>query len=193
MGDSEDEALVRQLYARHWRACELLYEHRQRRQEVVYNAVLGLLRESAAWAARDSPTYAEIHFAVRAWDTRALKRGKGWTPSRRMLLFDFLNGDGRLELTLFIGPGEQETYRKLLAIAYRHPAVFTVDQETWKGYACIYRRPILTPEEYFGEGELVLRQHLQQRWRTFQEHDLPTIDAIVKAESWLWDAGAAKG
>jgi len=35
------------------------------------------------------------------------------------------------------------------------------------------------------ESELILRQHLQQRWQAFRKHGFPTLDAIVKAESWL--------
>jgi Leu/Phe-tRNA-protein transferase len=100
-----------------------------------------------------------------------------------MLLFDFRNEHGCLDLMLFIGPGDAEIYRRLLAMAYRNPDFLAVDQETWPSYARIFQRPLLAPEEYVGANELDLKRLIQERWQAFLDSNFPKIDAIVQAEA----------
>ncbi|MCL5257176.1 MAG: PD-(D/E)XK nuclease family protein, partial [Chloroflexi bacterium] len=104
VGESEIDLLCRQIYRKHQRALDIVFERRPDRQSEVRVMVEELIRATPGLVLdRTSKTY--IDFGVSAWDVPALLVGKGYTISGRILTFEFANNVDNLKLRLVIGPG----------------------------------------------------------------------------------------
>ena len=113
-------------------------------------------------------------YAVALDEVPELREGRGWTESGRVLLFEFRNN---LDLDLVVGPGPEETHKRLHNVAQRHgfPGASVRSGRKWSH---IYRKPILkggyrprNPEE--------AKPRVEQAIAEFFENDYwPTVDAI---------------
>jgi hypothetical protein len=121
--DSEIARLCRQINRRHRRALDLLQEYRSRAQAEVHVLIKNLV-ENETGLVEDYISKSELYFGIRGWDTTALLTRGGGTPSGRLLLFDFWNYPGSLNLKLYIGPGPEDIRRQLLDMARARPDVY---------------------------------------------------------------------
>ncbi len=124
-------------------------------------------------------------FAVREWDTPALRTASGWTRSKRILLFEFWNDPGSLRLALVIGPGAEETRQKLLDIARANPNVFDVPRSLKVKWTLIFSRPFLEQEMYEDATDSEREREIRKHWAEFLKHDLPQIKAVLEKEQWI--------
>ena len=111
--------------------------------------------------------------------------GEGWTSSRRILLFSFANSRDYLKLWLTVGPGPQEVRQQLFSMAQYPP--FKPFRKTltnkWLG---IYQRSFLTPQSYEDMSDDELEMEIHKHWAAFLDNDLPKLDAVIKAQEWIW-------
>lgn len=105
VGGSEVTKLCQQIYQRHKRALDLIYEHHPDTQAQIRDIVEGLIREEPRLDLDYYRGENKIKFGVRNWDTVALLYSEGWTPSKRILLLEVWNYPDSLDLKLYIGPG----------------------------------------------------------------------------------------
>jgi len=112
VGDSEIARLSQQIYQKHKRAIDLIYEHRFAQQEHVRSVLEKRIRETAELSF-DKARGDKIHFGVHEWDTPTLLTGDGWSRSKRILTFEFQNFSQNLNLALFITRGDEEVRQKL--------------------------------------------------------------------------------
>lgn len=109
-----------------------------------------------------------------------LSEGVGWTPSGRMLLFEFQNRLDTLKLKLIIGPGPERTRQKLLNLALGdrtlfQPAFRQLNQK-WNE---IYSRSIVLRESYSGASDEELRGQARTGWQKFLESEFPRLDQAI--------------
>jgi hypothetical protein len=182
VGDSEIARLCRQIYHKHRRALDLIYDHRSDPVAEVKSLVEGLVEDDPRFEL-DSTLKNKTRFAVLEWDKPALLMAEGWSRSKRILLFEFWYYPSGLWLMLFVGPGPDETRQRLVDMVTTHPDIFKVTG-SWGKWSAIYTRTFL--EEEMHEDAKVRDEKIRRRWSEFLEHDLPRIDAVIKREGWIW-------
>jgi hypothetical protein len=184
VSESEIADLCRKIYRKHQRALDMIYEYRPDQQAAI-REILESLVQAESTLILDHCSKAYIRFAPKKWDVPILKEGRGWTRSKRILLFEFQNGSDRLKLILSIGPAPEATRQKLYAMAEKNPPLKPTRSFGSK-WNTIYMRSFLTPNSYEDAGIDDLEAEIQTKWQQFLEHDLPEIQEILKKQEWIW-------
>lgn len=136
----------------------------------------------------------KIRVAVQEWDTDVLLQGNGFGRHRRVLMFEFRISSDSLDLILIVGPGPQETRKKLFEIAQAHPEVFEIAHQKLGGkWNRIFYRTFLGQEMYLNTTDEERKQEILRQWTAFLDEDLPRIDEILKGEAWIWESVEADG
>jgi hypothetical protein len=185
VGDSEVARLARQIYHRHKRALDLIYEHRLGALAEIKEVVEGLIEAEPGFEVY-SIVKNKTRFALLEWDQPGLLTAKGWSKSNRILLFEFWYYPDDLRLYLFIGPGPDEIRQKLFERVDSHPEVFRGSGHRGD-YRAIYILTFLEGEEMHAEIE-DRNGMIRRRWSEFLKEDLPRIDAALKEERWILGA-----
>ena len=120
------------------------------------------------------------------WDAPVLNQGEGWTPSGRMLLFEFAIYTDRLSFHLYIGPGPIEIRQKLFEMAQKNHPFKTVDT-LGKSWRSIFVRSYLTSDLMRDAPIDQLEEIIGKKWNQFIEHDLPEVRRICRQEEWIWE------
>jgi hypothetical protein len=185
VGESEIAELCQKIYRRHQRALDLIFEHRPDVRAEIRDYLTALITADGRFIF-DKCSKSDIRFLPAAWDNhQVLMMGEGWTPSGRILLFQFYNYTDRLELNLWIGPG-QETVREALyrfASENRH---FHLDSRKPKKWNSIYTKRIASSQQLNGSTFDDLKQQIDNFWHHFTTTDLPTImQAIEQDIDWI--------
>lgn len=201
VGDSEIARLSRQIYQKHQRAIDLIYEHRFAQQEAIREIALRVIRENPRLVQNKVVTRHPreckewITFWLQEWDAHPLMvaDGKKWTGTDRILLLMFCNYEDSMSLIMQIGPGDEETRSRLLTMAHNNPTVFEDAPEQLAPFVnTIFVRPILAPELYEHATDAEREAEIRKNWADFLENDLPRIDAALKREAWIWEPGEAE-
>ena len=191
--DSEVADLCRRIYERHRRALDLIFEHRPDRLADVQAVLLRLVR-SRGDLVPDQSSKQAVRFGHAAWEE--LPRGKGWTRSGRLVLFEFHNAADRLDLRLWVGPGPAEARRRLIELATARQPPFAVPKrrasET-QFYKSIFARSFLRPEDYEGATLSDIEARIGARWEEFVVRDLPALVGPIEEEAATIEASVAVG
>jgi hypothetical protein len=106
--DSRVAELCRRIYLRHKHALDLIYEYRPDRQAEIRELLEGFIAASPDLAV-DHCTKTFVRFAPNEWDQTILANSSRWTPTGRMLLFEFQNEPAGVTLYLQLGPARDAT------------------------------------------------------------------------------------
>ena len=189
--ESEIAKLCQGIYRKHRRALDMIYEHKPDRQGEIRNLLSNLI-EHEPGLVEDISSKTYIRFALKKWDdVPDLKKGDGkWTPSKRILLFEFennLGGRERLELKLRIGSGVLTVRQRLLDIALAHRSIFNPAKVQGNVQNEIFGRPFLPPKSYSDDD---FEARISERWKTFLTSEVPEISGVFSSMS-LETAAAA--
>lgn len=183
--ESEIAELCKKIYHKHQRALDLIYEYVPDRQNEVSEILKKLVLENPILDL-DRCVKTGVNFGLKEWDVPILLQGQGWSPSGRILLFEFANNPNNFNLHLIIGPGPIETRQKLFNMAsLNHPfkPAFKVLGKNW---STIFVRSFLTSSVYQNALLDQLEEEIRKKWDQFLEHDLPEIRAALLKEDWIW-------
>jgi hypothetical protein len=184
VGESEIVELCRQIYRKHKTALDLIYEHRPDRQNEIVSLLERLVTEQEGLQL-DDVSKTKIKFAVTDWDTRAMVSGGGWASSRRVMLFEFWNYPGSLDLKLLVGPSPDNVRRRLLEMAGAG-APLKAPRKSTAVYSTIYSRKWARGNR-LEEGDIEdVESKLRRSWEDFLKSDLPRIHSLLRAEGWFW-------
>lgn len=184
VGDSEIARLSRQIYQKHKRALDIIYEHLPDVQTELQSVISSLIHEEPDVELDDS-SKSKIRFAVPAWDTPELLSAQGWTSSGRILLFEFQNYPESLELKLYIGPAPSEIRTELLDLARAHPDVFSVPRRPSTRWTPIFTRRYLREEDFEDATDSDREKQIRHHWTKFLDEDLPRMDAVLREDEWI--------
>lgn len=186
VSDSPIADLCRKIYQKHRRAIDLIFEHRPDLQASLREYLEQIIQENSELLLDYcSKTY--VRFVHKNWDVPLLQRGDGWTPTKRMLIFEFRNYADRLSLALVIGPGPQEIRQKLFEMAQKTGDILKPSSKTLGASFCtIYTREFLRKKDYDSSSLEDLKPKIKKTWDSFINHDLPKIEKILKSQSWIW-------
>ena len=183
MSDSEIIKLCKDIYRKHKTALDLIYEHRPDQQAEIYDFLLGLINSNPDLVL-DHSTKSYIRFIPSDWEIPNLKKSKGWTPSKLIILFEFTNSANSLRLKITIGPGPIEIRQKLLDMALQNdPPLHSPYQTLNQMYNNIYTRSVLSPKDYEIKEIDELTTEIKEKWANFIAHELPDIQRVMMAGS----------
>ena len=187
VNESEMIKLCERIYRKHRKALDLIYEYRPDQQEEI-REILERLIKLSPHLTPDHSIKSYIRFTCSEWDVPALLQGNGWTPSGRILLFEFYWDSLKdLKIKLTIGPGPLGVRQNLLNIALQKPSLFKADSKKlgnkWK---FIYNRTFLTAKSYEDISDDELTEHINKHWNAFVQGDLQAIRTVIcdQLNSW---------
>ncbi len=182
VGESEIEKLCQQIYRKHQRALDLIYEYRPDQQAAIKDYLCELINSNSQMELdHSSKTY--IYFIPKNWDYSALRKGQGWTRSGRMLLFQFTNLQDSLKLALVLGPGPDEIRQKLFEVICQHEPPFKRSFKAMgRMWSTVYNRNFLTKNNYQEKTTEELQEEITRRWNEFIDHELPKMENVLMRE-----------
>ena len=180
--DSEIAKLCVQIYQKHKEAIDRILEHRPDRLATISSFLQSLIT-SIPELVPDTCTKAYIRFCPKEWDIPIFQQGRGWTPSNRMLLFEFQNYDDALKLKLIIGPGPSTTREEMFRLAQRENLVFKpVSKSLTKKWAQIFDRAFISYPLYDEASDEEVKSEIQKQWKAFVDTDLPKISSTIRSQ-----------
>jgi hypothetical protein len=190
--DTRIAELCRGIYSRHRDALDKLFEYRFDRQQQVWTFLSQLIKETPV-VEEDHSTKSYIRFYLPAWDSSpALREGDGWTKTRRLLLYQFNNTPKQLVLTLVIGPGPDETRRRLLDTVLSRNDVFNPSwKQLGKSWNTVYQREILGAAALTDSEFDLAAEAIRNAWNDFISNTLPDQMAVFASEDWLWSGSTS--
>ena len=117
-------------------------------------------------------------FAESLDEIAELKTGEGWTPSKRIVLFQIEREGAKRQLRLWLGPGPEDIRRHVYEVAQSKGFPFLKSRQSSPFYYhWIYEKTLLTDSDLLDREKA--RTVAQQAIRDFFEHDFwPLVDAI---------------
>ncbi|MBE7385837.1 MAG: PD-(D/E)XK nuclease family protein [Leptolyngbya sp. SIO1E4] len=109
MSESDIAELCHKIYKQHRQAIALIYEHRPDMRSDIEAYLSQLIQEfsESSNLELDSIHGRWLRFVPKEWDDLAFQKTcDRWSPSKRLLMFEFWNDPQSLELHLVIGPGD---------------------------------------------------------------------------------------
>lgn len=176
MPDTRIAQEARSLYRRHKKLFDLVFAHRpsvlDERSELLFQLIESESRIVAA--SESTPEY--VRFVPRAWqDLPGQRSGGKWLPDRELLAFEFREAQGRFELGLILGPGDQALRRSIyedFVAQQRPPAVPELNSD----WTVLWRMTVQTART--SEAGLdSLRSVLPAQWRSFTDEVLGKLIA----------------
>ena len=180
VGQSEIAGLCRRIYHKHKRALDTIFEYRPDQQQSI-REFLETLIGSTEGLILDHSSKSYVQFAPAEWELPRLKSGQGWTASGRVLLFEFQNRLDSLKLKLIIGPGPEETRKKLFQVALDAQGPFkTTQKNLGKKWNEIFHRTFLSSKSYLDLTEEKIEGEIREHWERFHKLDLPEISKAIR-------------
>ena len=188
VSESQIADLCRRLYRQHRQALDLIFEYRPDTQWELHEILQAIVRQTDEVhnLALDHSTKSAVRFAVRQWDEiPAQITGNGWTPSNRLMLFEFFNHADRLALALIVGPGPDEVRRVAIKAFREDPQLFRyAHRAIGKRHNTVYVRRILSRRDFEDNDVEALEGKIKASWTSFLRDDLPKIETAVSAIAW---------
>ena len=185
VGDSEIARLSRQIYRKHQRAIDLIYEHRPDPQGETRDLLIHLIQNEDRLAYKGRYRSRYVFFLPLEWDVPVLNPGN---DSHGFFRFVFHNNSDELALFLESSPGDEEVRQRLFEMGQKDESLFDDLEDPATGnYPKLYRKTFLTPEFYYEDvTDSKREEEIHRNWTEFLKEDLPRIDAALKQESWIW-------
>jgi hypothetical protein len=173
MSESQIAELCRQIYRKHQRALDLIFEHRPDAQ----SEISALLRQLVAETPGLRPAgggKAMVRFTAEEWDhVPALENPA--SPTGRMLYLEFYNGPNQLLLGLYMGPGPQDKRERLLRLTLSGTATRPGSEKLGKDWKTFRNWRFLNPAAYESASPAELMDRVRVRWSKFVEEELPAV------------------
>jgi hypothetical protein len=179
VGESEIEILCRQIYKKHQKALDMIYEYRPDLQVEIFEYLVNLITGDKSFEI-DRRVKSRINFIPKTWDNEILQQGEKWTPSGRMFMFEFQNSQDSLKLALILGPGPEDIRQTIFDVVSENEPPFKRSfTAIGKMWSTVFLRNILTKQSYVDKSTEETFDEINQKWSKFLEQDLQKLDEIV--------------
>lgn len=176
MPDSEIEEICKKIYQKHRQALDLIFQYKPDIESEVSKIVQDLVNKDSSLIL-DTAGKTYVRFTSKALDELVPKKGQGWVPSNRILLFEFANYSKRGVPRLAIGPGDSELRDRLHKIAKMDTRLFnTSERKLGSKWGAIYRKDYLKAKDYEESDAVELGNSMSEKFAAFVSEDLPRIE-----------------
>jgi hypothetical protein len=179
VGQSEVEKIAIQIYKEHKEALDIIFQYKpdiylelseflQRGLNVHDNIIV------------DSAGKTVIRFTTKTIDPLIETIGEGWTKSKRIILFEFNLWEGRVNLNLYIGPGDNEYRESLRKMFLKKKDFFKlVDRKFGTKWHAVYQKIFLNKKDFEEKDNEALKDKLSKKLEEFFEKDLLLIQDYI--------------
>lgn len=178
VGDNELENVCREIYFKHRRALDLIFEYKPDIYTDISQHLQKMVKEHPDLILDDSNKI-YVRFTSKRLDDLLLKEGKGWVSSGRIILFEFQGRADRLSLKLLIGPGNNELRNQYFELARNQKQIFKgIRKNNSIKFTQIYSKEILV--KHFSEDfeyEEILSK-VTTRFNKFLETELKLLEDV---------------
>ncbi|WP_245844643.1 PD-(D/E)XK nuclease family protein [Salinicoccus kekensis] len=178
VGDKELEKICQDIYFKHKKALDLIFEYKPDMYSEISTKLQGMI-ESHEDLVLDSSNKNLIRFTTNQLAETVEAEGRGWTSSRRILLFEFQNTARGLRIKLIIGPGESAVREKLYDIASNNTAFRGRNGKLTTAYTTIFVKNILDYNEAHEVDPEKLHNDIESRVERFFGKDLKTLEKVI--------------
>jgi hypothetical protein len=194
----EDEhlrSLAAKLYERHAEAFDFIFASRPRTTGLI--GVIAQQVRSCEGLLVDSEGVSILRFSPETWDANLAFRTDAaeWSRTGRGILFEvktYTNKPGRVNVSVIIGPGDQERRRMIYEAARARSDVFIgLVKPMGVKWVTIFSRDLLTAERAATMSAEQQANNLRLAWSDFQGGALPIlIEAVLAIDAEV--AGSAR-
>jgi len=177
--DSEIQRICQRIYEKHRRALDVIFEYRPDKASEVTEMLRELISEHGDLE-EDHCSKSYVRFIPIELDFLP-RVGDGWTPSKRMLLFEIENYKSKLWCRLILGPGPQVLREKVQSVVRQHPDVFNrATSKLYPQYWTLHGESWIGPKRYEELPLPDLREAVSKRLNSLLEERLPgMINALA--------------
>lgn len=122
VGQSDLEKICKEIYYKHKKALDLIYEFRPDQYSEVNRILLEIIKEDDRLIEEQS-SKTLIRFVPKALEKANPRNCEGWTDSKRLLIFEIPNGES-LRLKLVVGPTVNDERNIFIDYAKSKPQIF---------------------------------------------------------------------
>jgi|SRR5690625_2191709 len=141
--DHNLEEICREIYFKHKKALDLIFEYKPDIYSDISNDIQDMISQYSELNL-DTSNKIYIRFTTKFLDKLIAREGKGWTSSKRILLFELQNRTDSLVLKLMIGPGNDDIREKIHQIALNNPSLFKgINRNLSPQFTQIYSKEIM--------------------------------------------------
>lgn len=185
VGDHELEKACRDIYFKHRKALDLIFEFKPDINSEVRVMLEEIIKDRPNLIL-DLSNKTYIRFTTEAIDQAIPKKGKGWTSTYRILLFEFQNYKNKLTLKFIIGPGEEAIRKHIYEIATRNTSVFKSRNNQFKPvYTTIYSKRILFYDEGYEDDYENLKATLESQLNELFDREIKDLEKLLLKEYTL--------
>jgi hypothetical protein len=174
VADSEIADICSNIYRKHRRALDLIFEHRPDDLNPMREFLVDLVKGTHGLVLIPS-TQDQVLFTIPEWEMPQVTGGVWSTPSGRTLLFEFRIHAERLGLALVIGPGPEEIRAALTNTVENAGPPLGVRGRKGRIWTTAFSQHLLQPSEYDILTVEEREARVRERWNRFLENDLPVI------------------
>lgn len=179
VGNSEIEEICRGIYKKHKKALDLIFEYKPDANQEISKFIQDKIKSNSNLVL-DNSSKSYIRFTTESLDLKVPNLGKGWSNSKRILLFEFQNRENKLQLCLIIGPGDLNTRENLRDIARGKLKLFSLaNRSMGKKFFSIYKKEFLSKKNFEDLTVDDLKVIVDQKFSDFMENDLGRIENVI--------------
>ncbi|MGL4849191.1 MAG: PD-(D/E)XK nuclease family protein [Clostridium sp.] len=182
--DNELEVICKDIYYKHKRALDLIFEYKPDIYLEISEYLtdkISKMEERGEGLIIDKGNKTYIRFATEIFDKKIEKKGKGWTATNRILLYEFQQKSEKLALKLIIGPAANNEIReKIYKIYEENRDVFNRKTKLTGEYTTIYSKEFMMKnfvDKYDGNYSDIIKE-IDKKFEHFIEGDFKKIDKI---------------
>lgn len=182
MEDSELQKVCREIYYKHQKALDLIFEYKPD----IYSNISDYINKTLGQFSnvkKDSGTKTYIRFTTEDLDKIIVKSGSGWSSTNRILLYEIQNKNDKVAIKLIIGPGDDATRYKIFDIATKNKSLFKGKlTNLTPQYTQIYSKELLS-KEFINKSDNdieVIQKKIRNEIESFINGDMEEIDEYFK-------------
>ncbi len=185
VGNSEIEKICKEIYQKHAKALDLIFEYRPDMQKQIFEYLVELLKKFDNIKI-DNQVKVYMTFTTKTLDKKVDIKGEGWTKNNKILLYEFSNTEKGLSLKLALGPGKTDDRKKIFSFCKLKPGIFSsLGNEPSAKWTTLYSNSIINfksndvKDKSFEELKDVIKTKLTE----IIEKDIKVIDDYFE-QNW---------
>lgn len=182
VGDFELEKICREIYYKHQKALDLIFEYKPDIYSEISDYITEVLEQHPN-VLEDNSNKTLIRFITEDLDEIIERKGNGWTTSNRILLYEIQNKNDKIVVKLIIGPGDDIIRNKIFEIANKNKNLFKGMKETLSPqYSQIFSKELL-PKKYivkFDNDVETIQKRINNELENFINGEMKDISNLIK-------------
>lgn len=182
LDDTKLRELCEQIYRKHQRALDLIYQYRPQRDGLAWGIVVPFVRNCQDVTLSNPGKTGSSEFLPTEWLAWVPRSDESWFGQNWQLLFGFTVGDRGIRLNLNIGPGSREIAQRILDAAHKHKPPFDPQsRQANKKENIVYRRLLVTPQVLESSDIERIAAEFESSWLRAWNEDLQEMEQILRS------------